>query len=100
MAHNVLHFLPDNNQSYNTTSCPVNGLGLFEELYLQTREVRLEKEDLVILLTDGAYSRINDNELKYIIDMKNDDSEKVSSVFNLVNKKGNMDNQTIVMLRF
>jgi serine/threonine protein phosphatase PrpC len=80
---------------------PINGIGLFEELYLNTKEIKVHDEDLFIFLTDGAYSRIKNHELKHIIQQKDLlQEEKIQEIFDLVNSRDNLDNQSAIFLQF
>jgi len=96
----VLQFHFEGRQNTISHLCPSNGLGLFDDLHLQIRELKVEPEDIIIFVTDGVFGKLDINELKYIIEMKNDDHEKGALIFNLANNKGNLDNQTFMMLRF
>jgi serine/threonine protein phosphatase PrpC len=90
----------DKYKAYLQTT-PLSGLGLFEDLYMNIKELKILEGDLIIFLTDGAYSRINNEELKYIIEA-NDLTlpKKVEEVFKLSNSRGNLDNQSCVFLQF
>lgn len=91
------------NDEYNghLKSMPLSGFGLFPDLYYQIKEVRIAEGDKVILLTDGAYSRLHPEEIKDIItNDKKDIREKIQMLFNLANSRGNLDNQTTMVLEF
>ncbi len=80
---------------------PVSGFGLFEDLHLQTREIRLQDDDLLVMMTDGAYSRLKRKEIKFIIDKPElSDEEKIEEIFKNSNSRGNLDNQSTIFLRF
>ncbi|MBF0359808.1 MAG: SpoIIE family protein phosphatase [Oligoflexia bacterium] len=86
--------------SYLKTT-PLSAFGLFEELHLQTREVKICEGDLFILMTDGAYSRIKPNELvNFIIRSNNQYNHVVEKIFETANTRGNLDNQTTILLQF
>ena len=89
----------DYNQEFY--SSPMSGLGLFDDIHLNTKELKILNDDIILLLTDGAYSRIKIKEIKYILD-KNDlsFSDKIVEIFNLVNSRGNLDNQSAILLKF
>ncbi len=82
-------------------SVPMSGIGLFEDLHYSVRELKITDGDIIILLTDGAYSRLNTEEIKYTIE-KNQESEleTIRELFKLSNERGNMDNQSAVILQF
>ncbi len=80
---------------------PMSGFGLFEELHINIREVKLNADDLIIMLTDGIYSRITKKELKYFIQKKGDEFELLAEeLISLANSRNNLDNQSIILLRF
>lgn len=80
---------------------PLSGLGLFEDLHLQIRECRLAKGDLVVFLTDGAFSRLDEEELRFLMNKKTvSEIESIEEVFELCNQRGNKDNQSAIILQF
>ena len=87
-------------QSY-LHSVPMSGVGLFEDLHYTVRELKITDGDIIILLTDGAYSRLSTDEIKYTIE-KNLESEldAIKELFKLSNDRGNLDNQSGIVLQF
>lgn len=84
---------------YRTT--PMSGIGLFKDLHFQIRELLVQKDDMLLLLTDGAYSRISKAELTEIVSNGSANLEdKINSIFSIANKKGNLDNQSAILLNF
>jgi PPM family protein phosphatase len=81
---------------------PLSGLGLFSDLYYQVKEVRVEKGDVFIMLTDGVHSRLAEHEiLHYIEKDESGNFQKIlETLFDLSNKRGNLDNQTGLVLQF
>lgn len=82
-------------------SVPMSGVGLFEDLHYTVRELKITEGDIVVLLTDGAYARLNADEIKYTIE-KNLESEldAIKELFKLSNDRGNLDNQSAIVLQF
>lgn len=80
---------------------PMSGVGLFEDLHFNVRELKIAEGDLVLLLTDGAYARVNADEIKYTLE-KNMESEleAIKELFKLSNDRGNLDNQSAIILQF
>lgn len=90
----------DDGTLWHKTS-PANGLGLFEHLYYSTCEVKVAEDDLIILLTDGIYSRLTDQEIHfYLSNYEKKLSERINDMFKNANEKGNQDNQTALILQF
>ena len=82
-------------------TCPMSGFGLFNDLHLQIREVKVQEGDLVLLMTDGAYARLTSKELKHLILEANlSAKERIERIFALANERGNIDNQSAVLLQF
>ncbi len=107
-GHLSLEVLPDSlaslsRDSYQSYlhSVPMSGIGLFEDLHYNVRELKVTEGDLVVLLTDGAYSRVSQDEIKYTLE-KNLESEldAIKELFRLANDRGNLDNQSAIILQF
>ncbi len=82
-------------------SMPLSGFGLFPDLYYQVKEIRVFDDDIIVLMSDGVYSRIEEEEIKSsVTKVKTTYKEKISDLFSLSNKRGNLDNQTIMILEF
>jgi serine/threonine protein phosphatase PrpC len=82
-------------------TAPSSAFGLFDDLHLRVQEVRVMKGDRVVLLTDGVYSRIKNEELKDILQRDGAKHlDRLEEMFELANSRGNLDNQTAVLLNF
>lgn len=82
-------------------TAPASAFGLFDDLHVSVREVRVNKGDRVLLLTDGVYSRIKNEEIKDILQRDGAKHiDKINEMFELANSRGNLDNQTVVLLNF
>lgn len=87
------------NPSFN--NFPMNALGLYENLYFEVREIRLEANDQFLLLSDGVYHHLTDALLQDALlrpDLSN--KEKIEHLFSDSNSHGNIDNQTAMILSF
>ncbi len=82
-------------------SIPMSGVGLFEDLHFSVRELKIKEGDMVIMLTDGTYSRLNMEEIKNRVEA-NPESEldTIKDLFRLSNERGNLDNQSGIILQF
>jgi serine/threonine protein phosphatase PrpC len=93
--------LSTDNYDAHLKSMPLSGFGLFPDLYYQVKEVRVASGDLVVLMTDGVYSRVEEDEIKAIVSNPSAiQKEKILELFALSNKRGNLDNQTTMILEF
>lgn len=90
----------DRVSSYLNTA-PMSGIGLFEDLHYQVREIKISEGDLIILLTDGIYARLLETEIKYTIEKNLDgDLDIINALMKLSNERGNLDNQSALLLQF
>ncbi len=90
----------DTFQSY-LHSVPMSGIGLFEDIHYNVRELKVTEGDLVVLLTDGAYARLSADEIKYTIEKNlEQELEAIKELFRLSNDRGNLDNQSALILQF
>lgn len=91
---------PDDYHAHFYTS-PVSGFGLFDDLHLQVKEFRAYSDDTLLLMTDGAYARVEEDELKFILERPERSSlEKIEEIFKLSNSRGNLDNQSVILLNY
>jgi serine/threonine protein phosphatase PrpC len=82
-------------------SAPLSGFGLFEDIHLNATEIRVGEGDTVCMFTEGAYSRLTDEEIKYMLERKDfTPSDKIQNIFDLANERGNLINQTALILNF
>jgi serine/threonine protein phosphatase PrpC len=80
---------------------PLNALGMYSEMNYQLKEIRLAPKDKIILLSDGVYGNISEDEILYTMNSQfPDDHERINSLLNLSNNRGNLDNQTALILEF
>lgn len=94
-------FLSNDEYESHLKTMPLSGFGLFPDLYYQVKEIRIFSGDKVLLMTDGAYSRLNDDEIKDIVsNPKLENNQKIAELFSLSNQRGNLDNQTAMILEF
>ncbi len=100
--------IPDNYELFNSKlpekrylySAPLSGLGLFKDLHYQIKEIKVSAGDSLIMMSDGIYSRLEMHELAQVLSGENKNKEKINTLFNLSNSRGNMDNQTVMILDF
>jgi serine/threonine protein phosphatase PrpC len=94
-------FLSNDDYEGHLKTMPLSGFGLFPDLYYQVKEIRLFKDDIVCLLTDGVYGRLKSDEIKDIISKPNKNlKNKLHELFELSNNRGNLDNQSGIILQF
>lgn len=99
---------PDNlelfsDDDYRTHFCtvPMSGFGLFDDLHLKIEELKIQEGDIILGLTDGVYARLKDEEIKYILELRDKPHlEKVNEMFAMANSRGNLDNQSALLLQF
>lgn len=80
---------------------PMSAIGLYEELEYQIKEVKIADKDKFILLTDGIYHFISDQELSHAFNNSKETHQQViNDLLKLSNARGNKDNQTAMILEF
>ncbi|MBD66731.1 MAG: hypothetical protein CME62_16105 [Halobacteriovoraceae bacterium] len=100
-SEDSMQMLRKDNFESHLKNIPLSGFGLFPDLHYQVKEIRITEGDKIIFLTDGAYARVEDREVmscltKPTIDLKT----KIQEVFDLSNDRGNLDNQTCMILEY
>tara|TARA_Y100000780_G_scaffold232582_1_gene267443 strand:- start:25089 stop:25826 length:738 start_codon:yes stop_codon:yes gene_type:complete len=94
-------FLTNSSYQNHLKTTPLSGIGLFPELDYQVKELRLFPGDKVIALSDGAYARLSEGELRDIVNNPEiEGKEKIAKLFSMSNQKGNLDNQSCMILEF
>ncbi len=94
------HLSRDSYQSY-MHNVPMSGIGLFEDLHYTVRELKLSDGDMVLIMTDGAYSRVALEEIRHVLEKNhNRELEVIKELFKISNDRGNMDNQSAIVLQF
>lgn len=87
-----------NQRFYNS---PLNALGMYPELGPTMKEVRLAVGDKIVLLTDGVYGPLREEEILYALNKSAPDAqERINSLLKLSNDRGNLDNQTAMILEY
>lgn len=80
---------------------PLNGLGLFEELHLNISEWAIQEGDCLLLMTDGLYGYLGKGDILHSIERGSESlQDQVDEYLALANRRGNIDNQTAVILQF
>lgn len=101
ISEDTFQYLSKDQFDLKFRTTPMNAIGMYPELGHQLREVRLAEGDKVILLTDGVYAQINEDELLYALNKSSPDAnERLNSLLKLSNSRGNTDNQTAMILEF
>jgi len=80
---------------------PMNAIGMYPDVGFQIKEIRLADRDKILILTDGVYSTLKEEEIHYALTSSSpSDQERINSLLNLSNSRGNLDNQTLMILEF
>lgn len=101
LAEDTLQYLSKDQFNHRFRTSPMSAIGMYPELGHQMREVRLAPGDKIIMLTDGVYAHLSDEEVLYALTQSMPDAqERVNSLLKLSNSRGNLDNQTAMILEF
>ena len=94
-------FLSKDHYESHLKNIPLSGFGLFPDLHYQIKELRVCPGDRIITLTDGVYSRLDEAEISSAILKPSIDSKtKINELFKLSNDRGNLDNQTCMIIEY
>lgn len=94
-------FLSNDDYDSYLKTMPLSAFGLFPDLHYQIKELRIFEDDLIVMMTDGVYARILEEEMRDIIGRSNKEMKsKIKLLFDLANQRGNLDNQTVMFLEF
>lgn len=101
ITEDTLQYLSKDQFNFRFRTSPMSAVGMYPELGHQMREVRLAEGDKLLLLTDGVYAHLSDEEVLYALSRSQPDAqERVNSLLKLSNSRGNLDNQTAMILEF
>ncbi|MGE3610801.1 MAG: PP2C family serine/threonine-protein phosphatase [Bacteriovoracaceae bacterium] len=96
-----LKFLSKDQFNNKFHSAPANALGMYPEMGHTLKEVRLNEGDKVLMLTDGVFSDLNEDEILYAMNRSAMDAqERINDLLKLSSSRGNTDNQTAMLLEF
>lgn len=80
---------------------PQNAMGLFDYFNFELRELKIFPKDRILFLTDGVYSLLSTSEMQSMLIQKYDNlNQLIQRIFDYVNGKGNIDNQTAIIIEF
>ena len=80
---------------------PASGFGIFDKLHFNIAELRVTEGDLLLIFSDGIYSRIGESELEDMLENSSGGHGKTAeALMELANSRGNMDNQSTIFLQF
>jgi len=101
IEEDTLQFFSLNEFDNQFKTAPINAIGLFEDLQVQTKEIKINVGDIFLFLTDGVYARLQSSEIKYMIEgIENKGMEVLEKLFYTANARGNVDNQSALLLNF
>ncbi len=94
-------YMDDSDFNAHFRTMPLSAFGLFQDFHYQIREIRLQEGDQLVMITDGVYARLNEQEIGYLLSQEREDGhKKIQKLFKLANDRGNTDNQTMMILEF
>lgn len=74
-------------------------LGVDKTIEINSLKVELQKEDYLLLTTDGLTNLVNDNEIEDVINMDIDLEEATEILTYMANSSGGFDNITMTLVR-
>jgi serine/threonine protein phosphatase PrpC len=101
ISEETMKFHSKDQFDFKFRSTPLNAIGMYPELGQQLREIRISEGDKLVLLTDGVYAQISEEEILYSLNRSSTDAnERINNLLKLSNSRGNTDNQTAMILEF
>lgn len=88
----------ENDSDY--TFVPYSALGLTRELQYSMKTLKIQKGDLILMMSDGVFGRLKDSEILSEFKVQANKKQIIENLFLLANNKGNKDNQTLLILEF
>ena len=74
-------------------------VGVIEHVNVDFFEVKLQKDDYILLCSDGLTNMVDDNEIKRVILSKHDVSEQARCLVEEANQNGGQDNITVIIIK-
>lgn len=94
-------FLSGDDFRHHRLSAPIGAFGFFPELSYQLKEIRLSEGDTLIFLTDGIHQHVEEEEIRFTTTRPELSSQEIlNNLVKLSNARGNLDNQTGMILKF
>lgn len=101
IQEDTLQFLSKDQFSYKFRTIPFSAMGMYPDVNYQLKEVRVSEGDQVIMMTDGVYGHVSEEELAYTLtSVAPDLTYRLNTLLKLSNSRGNTDNQTVMILEF
>ncbi|MFY7992814.1 MAG: PP2C family protein-serine/threonine phosphatase [Bacteriovoracaceae bacterium] len=101
IQEDTLQFLSKDQFEYKFRTIPFSAIGMYPDVNYQLKEVRVSDGDQVILMTDGVYGYVSEEELTYTMTTAAPDlTHRLNTLLKLSNSRGNTDNQTVMILEF
>jgi serine/threonine protein phosphatase PrpC len=88
--------------SYNSSLCnfPTTAIGMYQDFEHQIGEYRVREGDTFVVMTDGVYQYLSAREIEQVISSDRDLAEKSQQLLAMSNERGNLDNQTVLVLQY
>lgn len=101
VVEDTLKYLSKGQFETRFRTSPMNAIGMYPELGYHLQEVRLLEGDKLLLMTDGFYAHLSDEEILHHLNRSAPDAhDRINSLLKLSNSHGNVDNQTAMILEF
>jgi serine/threonine protein phosphatase PrpC len=89
---------PEEAKSWPRRNVITRAIGIFDDLYLDVREGRVEPGDIFLLCSDGLTGHVSDAEIRDIVGDKRS-QDACDSLINLTLDRGATDNVSIIVVR-
>lgn len=83
----------------NLKTFPLVALGLHDEIMPKVWEINIQEGDRIVFLSDGVFSRLGMDDLKFVLrDNERSEHQAILDLFKAANDKGNLDNQSAILV--
>lgn len=77
-----------------------NALGMFEYVQFKLRDIEVQENDKILILSDGIHSKFSVNELHILTMESRNNEDLLNNLIGISNTRGNKDNVSGIILNF
>ena len=90
----------DESLSHPKKNLITRAVGVSKNISSDIYKINLEKNESILLCSDGLYNMVSDEQIKHIINSDSNIDDKCNELVMIANRNGGLDNITTVILQF
>lgn len=90
---------PEEAKTHENRNMITKAIGVEEEIEPDFFKIGMEKDDIILICTDGLYGELSKSTIAKVLDENLSMSETCGKLVNLANKSGGSDNITVISLK-